>query len=126
MKDDSLARDMYKEHILELYKDPPNFGILKNPTSEHRAHNPLCGDDISVGVQVKDGILVDAKFHGKGCAISIASAALVIDSAIGKKISEIKAWQKEHALELLGIPVGPVRMKCALIGLEALHKAIER
>ena len=80
------SADMYREHILELYKDPPHFGTLEHATASHREVNPLCGDDIMVQVIERNGVVKDARFKGKGCAISIASTALVVDKMIGMKI----------------------------------------
>ncbi len=118
------AHEMYREHILDLYKHPHNFGMLKDATNAHREFNPLCGDDVTIEVIVKDGMIQDIKFHGKGCAISMAAASLVTDAVKGKPIAEVKRMSKEDLLNLLHIPVGPVRLKCALLALDTLHKSI--
>ncbi|MBS3142820.1 SUF system NifU family Fe-S cluster assembly protein [Candidatus Woesearchaeota archaeon] len=118
------AHEMYREHILDLYKHPHNFGTLKAATNTHREFNPLCGDDVTMDVIVEDGKIRDIKFHGKGCAISMAAASLVTDAVKGKPIAEVKRMSKEDLLNLLHIPVGPVRLKCALLALDTLHKSI--
>lgn len=122
--DPQLTREMYREHILELYKNPENFGELQNPTYEKEDSNPLCGDEIKMQIIMKDDKVADVKFTGKGCAISIASASLLTEYIKGKSIEELKNITKEDLLELLEIPVGPVRLKCALLSLQTLHKAI--
>ena len=122
----SEAADMYREHILDLYKDPPHFGELASATHEHREHNPLCGDDITIQLIIEEGKVKDAHFKGKGCAISIASAALVTDKVIGMPIEDVKKLSKDEVLDMLGIPIGPVRLKCALLSLEVVQKAVEK
>ena len=117
--------DMYKEHIIELCKHPLNYGNLEGATNEHRSFNPLCGDDITIQFVIKDGRITDVKFKGNGCAISMASASLLTDSVKGKTVEEVKKMKKEDLLELLQIPIGPVRLKCALISLEAAQEAIK-
>lgn len=115
---------MYREHILELYKEPLNFGHLKNATNKYRAHNPLCGDDINIELILKDGIVTDVKFSGSGCAITTAAASLVTNKIKGMKKTEVMKLKKEDIIELLKIEIGPVRLKCALLPLEAIHKSI--
>ena len=121
---DELAREMYKEHIMDLYRSPHNFGKLENATSMHSEHNPICGDRITMQVIVKDSKVVEVKFMGGGCAISMASASLITDKVKGMNIDEIKKLNKNDLLELLKIPISPVRLKCALLSLEVLQKTI--
>ncbi|MCB9359246.1 SUF system NifU family Fe-S cluster assembly protein [Candidatus Woesearchaeota archaeon] len=120
------AEDMYRENILELYNEPLNFGELGDATHKHHEYNPLCGDDITMQVIIEDDIVKDVKFNGKGCAISIAAASLVTDSVKGKKVEDVLSMKSSDVIELLGIEIASVRLKCALIGLEALQKAIRR
>ena len=87
---DELAREMYKEQILESYNHPSNFGKLEHSTNTCRAHNPLCGDDITMQLIVNDNKIKDIKFLGKGCAISMASVSLLTDKVKNKSIEEIK------------------------------------
>lgn len=120
-----LSREMYREHILELYKHPQNFGELKNATHKHRGYNPLCGDDFTMQIIIKDNKIQEIKFIGKGCAISTASASLLTEKIKGMTIEEVMKVSTKDALDLLEIPIGPVRLKCALLPLEAIHKAVK-
>jgi nitrogen fixation NifU-like protein len=121
---DQLSRQMYQEHILELYKEPHNFGELAGATHVNRAHNPLCGDDFTLQLFVEDGKVSDVKFKGVGCAISMAAASLITDKVKGLPVAEVQALKAEDMLEMLGIPIGPVRLKCALLALQGVHAAI--
>ncbi|RJQ15600.1 iron-sulfur cluster assembly scaffold protein [Candidatus Woesearchaeota archaeon] len=119
-------KDMYREHIIDSYKHPHNFGNLPHPTHACREFNPFCGDDITMQLVVKEGIIEKVTFNGKGCALSVAAASMLTDKIKGMNVEDIKKMSKEDILELLKIPIGPVRLKCALLSLETLHKALER
>ena len=123
--DEPLAREMYQEHILDAYKYPSNFGTLENATHTHREHNPLCGDDITIQLVIEENKVKSVKFKGRGCAISMASASFLTDMIKGKTKEEISQLNKDHILELLQIPIGPVRLKCALLSLETVQKALQ-
>ena len=114
------ADAMYREAILDHYKHPRQKGHLENPDIHYHDHNPFCGDEITVELKVKDGVVVDAAFDGHGCAISQATASMLMEEITGKTLDEIKTWDKEYILDLLGIELGPVRLKCALLPLKAL------
>ena len=120
------SREMYKEHILDLYKNPLNFGSLKKVTQKERKLNPLCGDDITIEILVDKNVISDVKFSGKGCALCIASASLLTETIKGIKLKEVIKFNKNDLLKLLEIPVGPVRLKCVLLPLEVLHKAVKK
>ncbi len=120
------SREMYKEHILDLYKNPLNFGSLKKVTQKERKLNPLCGDDITIEILVDNNVISDVKFSGKGCALCIASASLLTETIKEMKLNEVIKLNKDDLLELLEIPVGPVRLKCVLLSLEVLHKAVKK
>ena len=122
--DDEVARMMYQEHILDLYQHPHNFGNLKDATHKHHEHNPLCGDEVTMQVILKNNKVDQVKFQGKGCAISMASASMLTDKIKGKSVQEIMKLKKEDITEMLNIPLGPVRLKCALLSLETLQKAV--
>lgn len=110
--------DMYREYILEHYRHPHHFGTLEQFTFESEGVNPLCGDEIKVQVLLGDDERVeDMRFSGQGCAISQASMSMLSDELLGKTLGEVSAISKEDVLELLGIPLTPVRLKCALLGL---------
>lgn len=115
---------MYQEHILDLYKHPHNFGKMEGATNQHREYNPLCGDDVTIQMKLEDGKVSSVKFSGRGCAISMASASLITDKIRGMEKDEIMQLGGEDALQMLGIPIGPVRIKCALLALETVHKAL--
>ena len=117
--------DLYREVIIEHYKNPSYRGHLDPHNIQFEDSNPLCGDHIEITLQVgEDGIVKDARFDGHGCAISQASADLLIESSIGKSVDEIKQLNKENILELLGIDLGPVRLKCALLSLKVLKAGV--
>lgn len=116
--------DLYREEILDHYKHPHHFGELEQPDLKFHDSNPFCGDEITLELKVEDGKVVDAGFTGHGCAISRASASMMSDEIIGRSLDELRGWQKEQVLDLLGIEVGPVRMKCALLPFKALKGAV--
>jgi len=120
----TLAREMYKEHILDQYRNPQNKGELAGATHTHTENNPLCGDEVTVQVIVDDGNISDIKWDGKGCAISMASASLLTEKVKGMSVEDIMQFKKDSMLELIQIPVGPVRLKCVLLCLETLQKAV--
>lgn len=112
--------DFYREIILEHYKNPSNRGEIPNATLSHEEDNPLCGDRIHIDLLVKDGIVEDAKFSGRGCAISQASADMLLDEIKGKSLDEVQHLDKQAILDLIGIPLTPARLKCALLSLKVL------
>ena len=120
-----MEQEIYKENILDHYKYPHNHGDLPENTLTHREHNPLCGDEIIIYLKINEGKVEDVKFKGSGCAISIASASMLTDKIKGKTLEEVKQVRKEDILEMLGIPIGVVRMKCALLSLKTIHKGLE-
>ena len=116
--------DIYSENIMEHYRDPQNLGTLKNPDVEFHDSNPLCGDEINIGIKIDNNKLKDVKFNCEGCAISKASASIVSEKIIGKNIKDIMKLEKEFVLDLLKIPLNPMRIKCAMLFLRALQKSI--
>ena len=117
--------DLYREVIIEHYKNPGYRGHLDPHDIQFEDNNPLCGDHIEITMQVgEDGMVIDARFDGHGCAISQASADLLIESVIGKPLEEVKQLNKDYILELLGIDLGPVRLKCALLSLKVLKAGV--
>ncbi len=117
--------DFYKENILDHYRHPRNTGTLENPTYSHEEHNPLCGDVLQIDLIVNDeGVVEQVAFEGRGCAISQASASMLTEMIQGQTLEEVKQINKEDILEMLGIEIGPVRMKCALLSLKALKAGI--
>ncbi len=112
--------DLYRELIIDHYQHPHNHGTLENPDISFEDSNPLCGDKIRVDMRVVNGMVEDIKFSGKGCAISQASASMLTDEIKGKPLEEIKHLDKQAILDLLGIPLGPTRIKCALLSLKVV------
>lgn len=113
--------DLYREVIIERYKSPLYRGELNPHDISFEDENPLCGDHIRIDLRVDEyGKVTDAAFSGHGCAISQASADLLLESIIGKSIEEVKQLNRDDVLELIGIELGPVRMKCALLSLKVL------
>ena len=116
---------MYQENILDHYKSPHNFGKLENATIHHHEKNPLCGDDLDMFLIIDENKkIADVKVYPRGCAISVASASMLSDEIKGKNIDEVKNMSKEQILEMLGIPISPVRLKCALLSLDTLKNSI--
>ena len=120
-----MSLDLYTENILDLYKNPRNKGILKNPTHEFFKNNPLCGDEVTLQFIIRDGKVTDIKFNGVGCAISMASASILTDKIKNLTITEIKKITKDDILDILHIPISPARLKCALLSLDVLRGALE-
>jgi len=116
--------DPYAEEILDHYKHPRHFGHLDHPTLTYHDRNPLCGDEIELELKIEDGRVADVAFSGHGCAISRAAASMMSEEIIGKSLEDLKSWNKDNILDLLGIEVGPVRIKCALLPLKALKGAV--
>lgn len=113
--------DLYRELILDHYKNPRNHGTLDPNDFSFQDENPLCGDELRIDVRLDELQRVkEVAFSGKGCAISQASASLLTESIIGKTLDEIKQLGKEDILDLLGIQLGPTRLKCALLSLKVL------
>jgi nitrogen fixation NifU-like protein len=117
--------DLYREIIIERYKNPVYRGELEPCDVRFEDENPLCGDHIRIDLRVDaKGNIGEAAFSGHGCAISQASADLLLESVIGKSLDEVKTLAKEDVLDLLGIELGPVRLKCALLSLKVLKAGV--
>ncbi len=119
-----MSSDIYKDIILDYYRNPRNFGELQNPDVRAKDSNPLCGDIIEMQLKINDGKVEDIRFQGKGCAISQASASMLTELAKGKSLDDAKVLGKADVLELLGIDPGPTRIKCALLGLKVLKLGV--
>jgi nitrogen fixation NifU-like protein len=112
--------DLYRDNIIDHYQNPRNYGTLEHPDISYEDSNPVCGDEIRMDLKTQDGRVVDARFQGHGCSISQASASMLTEEIIGKTLEEVKQIDKQYLLDLLGIPLGPVRLKCALLSLKVL------
>lgn len=113
--------DFYREAILDHYSNPRNWEVLSPADIDHEENNPLCGDRLRLTLRVDgENKIVAVGWSGEGCAISQAAASMLGETLIGKTLDEAKAISKEHILEMLGIELGPVRLKCALLSLKVL------
>ena len=118
--------NLYRDFILEHYRTPHNKGHLDPHDLEFADSNPTCGDEMSMTIQLdvsKDRI-ADVAFDGRGCAISQASASILTDDLRGKSLNEIKAMDPKQLLDELGVPIGPARLKCALLSYKVLQGAV--
>lgn len=116
--------DIYREEILEHSQHPRQHGTLEHPDYTYEDANPLCGDRIRVDVKVEDGHIADVRFSGQGCAISQAAASMLCEKVMGMELEQVKSISRDDVLELLGIELGPVRLKCALLGLKTLKAGV--
>ncbi len=117
--------DLYREIIIDRYKNPQYRGSLDPHDIAFEDNNPLCGDHIRVELRLgSDHRVTEAAFSGHGCAISQASADLLMESVVGKTLDEVKAFTKDDLLEMLGLELGPVRMKCAMLSLKVLKAGV--
>jgi nitrogen fixation NifU-like protein len=116
--------ELYRDYILEHYKQPRNFGTLEPHDLEFHDHNPLCGDELGVHIEVEDGRIADLRFHGQGCAISQAAASIASEELIGKPLDDAAGLDASWMIDLLGIQISPTRRKCALLNLKVLRGAI--
>lgn len=115
---------LYRELILDHYQHPHNHGEIPDADISYEDSNPLCGDKIRIDIKLKGNVVEAVRFNGKGCAISQASASMLTDELIGKSLDEIKKMDKDFVINLLGIPLGPARIKCALLPLKVIKAGI--
>ena len=123
-----MAEDLYREVILDHYKNPRGHGVIEGADAQAEGMNPLCGDEVSIYVEFADDgeTIDDVKFSGRGCAISQASTSMLMEMVKGRKAQEIAELPKEDLLDEIGIPLTPIRLKCALLGLGVLKVALHR
>ncbi len=119
-----MNMEMYAEQILDYYKNPRNFGRIESPDFSATEANPLCGDVVEIQIKLKGSGIGRCMFSGSGCAISQAAASMLTEFLSGKNVEEAKKVGREKILELLGVEVGPVRIKCALLCMVALKSAL--
>lgn len=117
---------MYQEAILDHYQNPRNTGTLEDADIHARGDNPLCGDEVALYLKLDgEGKIGEVRFQGQGCAISQASASMLTVHLKGKSLAEVNDVDKETILKLLGIPISPVRLKCAVLSVEVLRVGLE-
>jgi len=114
----AMGSDMYRQQILDHYKNPRNYGELEDPTFTHIGENPMCGDEIRMDVVLDDDdaeTITQVAFSGDGCAISQASASMLSASLPGTTIDELLEMDRDDIVEMLGVEISPMRMKCAVL-----------
>jgi nitrogen fixation NifU-like protein len=123
-----MSEQMYREVILDHYKNPRGHGVIEGADASAEGQNPLCGDEVSIYVSFEpDGETIeDVKFSGRGCAISQAATSMLMEMVKGRSATEIASLPKDDLLEEIGIPLTPIRLKCALLGLGVLKVALHR
>ncbi len=120
-----MSDDIYREIILDHYRNPRNKGSLADPDVTIHDSNPLCGDEIDMHLRVEEDRIKDIKFEGRGCAISQASASMLTEMVLNKPLSMVKNLAKEDILENIGLTnLGPARIKCALLSLKVLKMSM--
>jgi nitrogen fixation protein NifU and related proteins len=124
----SELEQMYREVILDHYKNPRGHGALADPDAQAEGQNPLCGDEVTIYVRFgEDGETIDdVGFEGRGCAISQAATSMLTELVKGRKASDVATLPKDELLEEIGIPLTPIRLKCAILGLGVLKVALHR
>ncbi len=119
-----MTDSLYREAILDHYRNPRNQGTLDPADFSYEDVNPLCGDEIRIDVRTDGERVTDVRFSGRGCAISQAAASILMEMVEGQPLDEVKAISREDLLEELGVPISPARMKCAMLGLKVLKAGI--
>lgn len=117
---------LYREVILDHYKNPRGHGVIDGADAEAEGQNPLCGDEVSIAIDFEGDTIADVKFQGRGCAISQAATSMLMDMVKGRTAQEVAAMSSEELLDEVGIPLTPVRLKCALLGLGVLKLALHK
>lgn len=119
-----MDSSFYREQIMDHYHQPRYHGRLSEPTGSYEELNPLCGDMIHIDVLTADGTLADARFDGHGCAVSQAAASMLLEEVVGKPLNDVLSFSRDDLFELIGVPLSPARMKCALLSLGVLREAL--
>ena len=117
---------LYREVILDHYKNPRGHGVIERADAEAEGQNPLCGDEVSIAVAFEGDTIADVKFQGRGCAISQAATSMLLDLVKGRTAQEVATMSRDELLDEVGIPLTPVRLKCALLGLGVLKLALHK
>jgi nitrogen fixation protein NifU and related proteins len=118
--------ELYREVILDHYKNPRGHGVVEPSDVEAEGMNPLCGDEVSISIAFDGDTIEDVRFQGRGCAISQAATSMLMDMVKGRTAHEVARMDRETLLDEVGIPLGPVRLKCALLGLSVLRLALHK
>ena len=116
--------ELLRENILDHYRHPRHQGTLEHPDITYEDSNPLCGDRLRMDLKVEDGHIADIRFSGHGCSISQAAASMLCEAVQGKSLAEVKGLNRDDMLEMLGLELGPVRLKCGLLALKTLKAGV--
>jgi len=116
---------IYKEIILDHYHHPHNYGEVDEPDADVSLTNSSCGDKIRLTLKVEDNTIKEIAFSAVGCAISMASASILTEHVKGMAIKKVRAFDTKTLLDIIGIELSPSRIRCALLPLEALSKAVQ-
>jgi nitrogen fixation protein NifU and related proteins len=117
---------LYREVILDHYKNPRGHGVIEGADAQAEGQNPLCGDEVAIFVALEGDKIEDVRFRGRGCAISQAATSMLVEMVRGRTVDEVASMPRDELLEEVGIPLTPVRLKCALLGLGVLKVALHR
>lgn len=118
-------RNLYKQKIIDHYKNPRNFGEMEDFDLHAHVANTVCGDELTVYLKVEDGVVREVSFKGTGCAISLAAMSMLSEKLVGMKVNDAGEIDKQVVLDLLGMDEKTPRLKCAVLGIEAVKRAIE-
>lgn len=116
--------DLYRQYILDHYRQPHNHGTLEHPDIHAADTNPLCGDRISIDLKLDGDRVSEVRFSGRGCAISQASASMLTEQIDGATLDELRAITPQDVFDMLGVEIGPARQRCALLSLRVLHQGV--
>jgi nitrogen fixation protein NifU and related proteins len=122
--DEVLGDELYRENVLDHYKHPHNKRSIPNGLAQHGV-NPFCGDELTVFLDIQGDVIRDVAFTGTGCAISVAAMSMLTELLRGKQIATIRGMGQDDVIAMLGIPIGAVRMKCAMLGLRTTQRALD-
>jgi len=120
------VESFYRQHILDHHRHPRNQGTLDDADISCERDNPVCGDVVRLDIRLRDGRVSEARFSGRGCVLSMASASMLTEEILGKTVEELRTLQDEDIFRMLGITLGPVRAKCGLLALRVLHEGLAR
>ncbi len=118
--------DLYREELLDHYKNPRNFGRIVNPDKTIHDSNPLCGDLVDLDLKIENGVIKDVRFSGNGCAISVAFTSMLTEKIKGMKVEDVKTLKREDVLDMVKSNLTISRIKCATLGYNALMKLVEK
>ena len=120
----SNMKNLYRERILDHYRNPRNQGALEGADISCELDNPVCGDVVRLDVRLDDGRVSETRFSGRGCVLSMTSASMLTEEILGKGVQELRAMDDADVFEMMGVTLGTVRGKCALLSLRVLREGL--